>query len=64
VEYAMEAVKQGCAVVGLTSSTHAVLVALKRSPGELAAYQKKMLKIDAHLGVGFSGLASDARVLW
>ncbi|PKI83411.1 hypothetical protein MVES_002696 [Malassezia vespertilionis] len=63
VEYALEAVKQGAAVVGLRSKTHAVLVALKRAPSELADYQRKMLKIDQHIGVGFAGLTSDARVL-
>lgn len=30
VEYAMEAVKQGSACVGVTSGTHVVLAALKR----------------------------------
>lgn len=63
VEYALEAVKQGSAVVGLRSNTHAVLVALKRAPSELASYQKKMLRIDNHMGIGFAGLTSDARVL-
>ncbi|SPO39258.1 probable PRE5 - 20S proteasome subunit (alpha6) [Pseudozyma flocculosa] len=63
VEYALEAVKQGSAVVGLRSKTHAILVALKRAPSELAAYQKKMLRIDNHMGIGFAGLTSDARVL-
>ena len=32
VEYAMEAVKQGSATVGVKSKTHVVLAALKRSP--------------------------------
>ncbi len=63
VEYALEAVKQGSCVVGLRSKTHAVLVALKRAPSELASYQKKMLRIDNHIGIGFAGLTSDARVL-
>ena len=63
VEYALEAVKQGSAVVGLRSKTHAILVALKRAPSELASYQKKMLRIDNHIGIGFAGLTSDARVL-
>ena len=63
VEYALEAIKQGSAVVGLRSKTHAVLVALKRAPSELASYQRKMLKIDSHMGIGFAGLTSDARVL-
>ena len=55
--------KQGSAVVGVRSKTHAVLVALKRAPSELASYQRKMLKIDKHIGIGFAGLTSDARVL-
>lgn len=63
VEYALEAVKQGSAVVGLRSNTHAILVALKRAPSELASHQKKMLRIDNHIGMGFAGLTSDARVL-
>ncbi|KAJ1976240.1 Proteasome subunit alpha type-6 [Dimargaris verticillata] len=63
VEYAMEAVKQGSAVVGLRSNTHAVLVALKRSPGKLASYQQKLYRVDDHIGVAISGLTSDARVL-
>ena len=49
VEYALEAIKQGSAVVGLRSKTHAVLVALKRAPSELASYQRKMLKIDKQI---------------
>ena len=63
VEYALEAVKQGSAVVGLRSKTHAVFLALKRSPNELASYQKKILRIDDHCGVAIAGLTSDARVL-
>lgn len=64
IEYALEAVKQGSACVGLKSSTCAVLVALQRRlGGDLASYQNKMLKIDEHMGIVFSGLTSDARVL-
>jgi len=63
VEYALEAVKQGSAAVGLRSKTHVVLLALKRSTGELASYQKKLIKIDDHIGVAIAGLTSDARVL-
>ena len=48
VEYAMEAVKQGSATVGVKSKTHAVLVAFKRRPSELAAYQKKVRKRRDH----------------
>jgi len=63
VEYAMEAVKQGSAVVGLVSKTHALLAALKRSPSELGSSQQKIFHIDDHLGIGISGLIADARTL-
>ncbi|KAK8869518.1 hypothetical protein IAR55_000084 [Kwoniella newhampshirensis] len=63
VEYALEAVKQGSAAIGLRSATHAVLLTLKRSTGELATYQKKLIRIDDHVGVAIAGLTSDARVL-
>jgi len=56
-------VKQGSAAVGLRSKTHAVLLALKRSTGELASYQQKMFRIDNHVGIAIAGLTSDARVL-
>ncbi len=42
VEYAMEAVKQGSATVGLKSKEFAVLAAFKRRPSDLASYQKKV----------------------
>ncbi|XP_052807447.1 proteasome subunit alpha type-1-like [Mya arenaria] len=63
IEYAMEAVKQGSASIGLKSKTHAILVALKRAPSELSAYQKKILPIDDHVGVAIAGLTADARLL-
>mmetsp|Transcript_979 Transcript_979/g.1597 ORF Transcript_979/g.1597 Transcript_979/m.1597 type:complete len:257 (+) Transcript_979:48-818(+) len=63
VEYAMEAVNQGTVCLGLRSSTHVVIAALKRSPNELASYQKKIQKIDNHMGIGMSGLTADGRSL-
>lgn len=63
VEYALEAIKQGSACVGLVSKNHAVLVALKRNAEELGSYQNKIVKIDDHMGVALAGLAPDARVL-
>jgi len=63
VEYAMEAVKQGSATVGVKNGTHAVLVALKRASSELASHQKKIIHIDDHIAVSISGLTADARVL-
>ncbi|KAJ3188300.1 hypothetical protein HDU85_005451 [Gaertneriomyces sp. JEL0708] len=59
----MEAVKQGSPCVGLRSNTHAIILALKRSPSELASYQKKLIRIDDHMGIAIAGLTSDARVL-
>jgi 20S proteasome subunit alpha 6 len=62
IEYAMEAVKQGSATVGVKSTTHVVLVALKRAPSELSAHQKKILIMDEHMGISIAGLAADARI--
>jgi len=59
----MEAVKQGAAVVGLRSKEWVVIASLKRAPSDLASFQKKIFKIDNHMGVASSGLISDARVL-
>lgn len=63
VEYAMESVKQGSACVGLRSSTHVVLGALKRSVSELSSHHKKILCIDDHIGIAIAGLTADARSL-
>jgi len=63
IEYAMEAVKQGSATVGLKSKTHAVVVALKRASNELSSHQKKVFQIDDHVGVSCAGLLCDARLL-
>lgn len=63
IEYAMEAVKQGSATVGIKTKTHVVLVALKRASSELSAHQKKIVPIDDHLGISIAGLAADARIL-
>lgn len=63
LEYAMEAVKQGGCAVGLKSDTHVVLATLKRAQSELSSYQRKMFKIDDHLGIAISGLNADGRVL-
>lgn len=59
----MEAVKQGSATIGIKSSTHVVLVALKRAASELSAHQKKIIPIDDHIGVSIAGLTADARLL-
>jgi len=63
IEYAMEAVKQGSACVGLKSKKFAIISALKRSSSELGSYQKKIFRIDDHIGIAIAGLTADARVL-
>jgi len=63
VEYAAEAVKQGSAAVGLRGGDVVVIASLKRSTSELASFQKKVFKIDDHLGITVAGLISDGRVL-
>lgn len=63
VEYAMEAVKQGMACLGLKSKKFVVLAALQRSSHELSSFQKKIFKIDDHLGISICGLTADARSL-
>jgi len=63
VEYAMEAVKQGSAVVGVRGKQYAVVCALRRQASELASYQHKIFKVDDHIAMGISGLVGDARSL-
>ena len=52
-----------CAGRALQSDTHVVLATLKRAPSELSSFARKIFKIDDHLGIAASGLASDGRVL-
>lgn len=59
----MEAVKQGSCAVGLTSDTHVVLATLKRPESELSSHQRKVFKIDDHLGIAIAGLTADGRIL-
>jgi len=63
VEYASEAVNQGTICLGIRSSTYALLAGIKRSPSELASHQRKLFKVDAHMGIGMSGLTADGRSL-
>jgi len=63
IEYAMEAVKQGSAAIGLRSNTYAIVATLKRSSSELSSYQKKIFVIDDNMGIAIAGLVADARVL-
>ncbi|XP_017047749.1 proteasome subunit alpha type-1 [Drosophila ficusphila] len=61
VEYAMEAVKQGAATVGLKSSDYAVLIALCRSSKDTNTLQRKIMPVDSHVGMSIAGLTADAR---
>ncbi|KAF8405252.1 hypothetical protein HHK36_010153 [Tetracentron sinense] len=63
VEYAMEAVKQGSAAIGLRSKTHVVLASVNKANSELSSHQKKIFKVDDHIGVAISGLTADGRVI-
>jgi len=61
LEFACEAMTQGSVLVGVTGKGVGVLGAVMRRPHELAGYQKKILKLDNHIFMGFSGLSADAR---
>eukprot|EP00871_Galdieria_phlegrea_P004898 jgi/Galph1/5409/GphlegSOOS_G4002.1 len=63
IEYAQEAVKQGSAVVGVRNNNYALLATLKRTTSDLASTQKKLFKIDDHVGMAIAGLTADARLL-
>lgn len=63
VEYAMEAVKQGSAAIGLRSRSHVVLACVNKAQSELSSHQKKIFKVDDHIGVAIAGLTADGRVL-
>ncbi|XP_072998524.1 proteasome subunit alpha type-1-like [Typha latifolia] len=63
VEYAMEAVKQGSAAIGLRSQSHVVLATVNKAASELSSHQKKVFKVDDHIGVAIAGLTADGRVL-
>lgn len=47
----------------LQSDTHVVIAALKRATSELSSFQRKIFKIDDHMGIAASGLIGDGRVL-
>ncbi|KAL0904428.1 hypothetical protein M5K25_026535 [Dendrobium thyrsiflorum] len=59
----MEAVKQGSAAIGLRSATHIVLATVNKATSELSSHQKKIFKVDDHIGVAIAGLTADGRVL-
>lgn len=40
-----------------------MLATLKRAQNELSSYQRKVFKVDDHMGIAISGLTADGRVL-
>jgi hypothetical protein len=52
-----------CLHVCLQSKTHVVLATLKRAQNDMSSYQRKMFKVDDHMGIAIAGLTADGRVL-
>jgi len=50
-------------LINLNNNFNCSFKIMKRSSDELAAYQKKLIRIDDHMGIAIAGLTSDARVL-
>lgn len=63
VEYAMEAVKQGSAVVACRNEDMIVIASLKRSPSKLSSFQEKIFEVDNKIGVAVSGLTADGTTM-
>lgn len=45
------------------SDTHVVLATLKRAQHELSSFQRKVFKVDDHMGMAIAGLTADGRIL-
>lgn len=65
VEYALELVKKGAPIVGISSKEGSVLAANETPESRLEdpIYFKKIFQLDEHIGAAIAGLSSDARVL-
>jgi len=65
VEYALELVKRGAPIVGVSSAEGVVLAANETPESRLEdpEYFRKIFQLDEHVGTAIAGLSSDARVL-
>ena len=65
VEYALELVKRGAPIVGISSKEGVVLAANETPENRLEdpEYFRKIFQLDEHIGAAIAGLSSDARVL-
>ncbi len=63
VEYATEAVRKGMPAIGVISKEGVILMAVLPESSPIAIPLNKIYQIDEHIGLAFSGLPSDARIL-
>jgi proteasome alpha subunit len=65
VEYALELVKRGAPIAGVSSPEGVVLAANEAPESRLEDpdYYRKLFQLDEHAGAAIAGLSSDARVL-
>ena len=65
VEYALELVKRGAPIVGVSATDGAVLAANDALESRLEDrnFSRKIFQIDDHIGAAIAGLSSDARIL-